>query len=168
MTLFDHSVYRIFALDDYEAFANCLPKNVRVYKSAQDVKGGELLRRAFGYFAVFGMLAGLGLGMLTLYGLDVVFDGMTDNEYWSLVIVCLLLFGPMIAGSGFGVLLGITLAFARLKNSLTLDEAKHAAIYGLPLDFGAPPGFARLTTAWLAPHLERTLSKAYGQTVRLP
>ena len=167
MTLSDHSVYRIFMAGDHEAFANCLPKNVRVYKSAQDVKGGKTLRGAVRGVPVFGMLAGLGLGMLTLYGLVEVFDGMTENEFWSLIIVCLLLFGPMIAVSGFGSLLGITLAFAFLKNNLTLDEAKAAAIYGLALDFGAPPGNARLTTAWLASHLERTLSKAYGQTVRL-
>jgi hypothetical protein len=64
--------------------------------------------------------------------------------------------------------MGISWAYRRLKNSLSLTEAKDLAIYGQMLDFGAPRGWARLALMWVVPHLERTLSTAYGQTVRLP
>jgi hypothetical protein len=69
----------------------------------------------------------------------------------------------MIACTYFGALLGISLVFAQIKGRFSLQEAKDLAVYGMALDFDAPSRLTRFMSKCLRPHLERTLSKAYGK-----
>jgi hypothetical protein len=168
LTLSDQSVHRVFVLGDYETFADCLPTNVKVYKTQKDVKGGRFLATAFVVGLIAGMVVGIGVGVFVLTGLIGTFDGVTDTEFWSIVIVVFLLFGGLIFGGYVGIFMGISFAYRYLKMSLSLVEAKELATFALALDFGAISVAARLNLKSLVRHLERTLSHAYRQPVRLP
>jgi hypothetical protein len=167
ITLNDGSISRVVILDEHNDFANCLPSQVALYRSTHTVRGGRNLSFTSGAFFIFGMLAGIALGLFGFTVSNTAFDGVTNSQFWSVVIVVSILFGPMIACAYFGTLLGISLVFAQIKGRFSLQEAKDLAVYGMALDFDAPSRLTRFMSKCLRPHLERTLSKAYGQIVRL-